>query len=181
MWCLISPCMKIPFFTRLIMRQLAGRFRNGSWPIFCHNYFFFTLVTFLSFDQTLEQVAEIFLWVTNARMCMCCAKVIHFKKCLFTFVQRLTPCVSSEELNSPERVSRNWYLAILFCKSISFIFSSCSRETYFDCVTVRNSFYQTRYCAELWSEHKILWLNLRTQSFELSSLSIDLCFVVSGR
>ena len=61
------------------------------------------------------------------------------------------------------------------------LFFQVAAETYFDCMTVRNSFYQTRYCAELWSEHKILWLNLRTQSFELSSLSIDLCFVVSGR
>ena len=59
------------------------------------------------------------------------------------------------------------------------LFFQVAAETYFDCMTVRNSFYQTRYCAELWSEHKILWLNLRTQSFELSSLSIDLCFVVS--
>ena len=161
------------------MRQLAGRFRNGSWPIYCHNYFFaHSKHSWELWPNFRTSSWDIFMSHECTDLCAPVQKKMF--KSMFTFVQRLTPCVSSEELNCLPWASLTKLISGPFYSvKVFHLFFQVAAETYFDCVTVRNSFYQTRYCAELWSEHKILWLNLRTQSFELSSLSIDLCFVVS--
>ena len=48
------------------------------------------------------------------------------------------------------RISAHWPRCVLDSWA-----KRCSRvkKLHFDCMTLRNSFYQTRYCAELWSPH----------------------------
>ena len=135
------------------MRQLAGRFRNGSWPIYCHNYFYaHSKHSWELWPNFRTSSWDIFMSHECTDLCAPVQKKMF--KSMFTFVQRLTPCVSSEELNCPEQVSRNWYLAILFCKSISFIFSSCSGDLFW-----------LRDCAQQFLSNKILcWTLIWTQN-----------------